>query len=102
MPSKHLRIDGGPHAHIPEVQLSNLFGGEIESGIRNQLFPEGKAGQVAAVVGEAICPVVAFKLFVRELRNSAKFFTCLGIGWSAEDHSVVENYCAQSQFALLS
>ena len=93
-------ILGCPHAGVPEVQLVELVWGEGESCVFRELLPELDAGEVAAVVGVAVGPVEGLKEVGGEAGDSRKMRLGRWVRGTAENHSVIEDNCAQTQFAL--
>ena len=58
LPGEHGGVLRGPHAGVPVIQLFDRRRARwLRSGIAEELLPEGKAGELALVVGVAIGPV---------------------------------------------
>ncbi len=56
-------------------------------------MPEGGAGEVAAVVGVAVSPVLPAERFFGEAGDGAHAGPGSGVGCTGEDHAVVEEDC---------
>jgi hypothetical protein len=55
--------------------------------------PEGLGVEVAAVVGVAVCPVLAMEDLFVEAGDGEHASPGGGVGWAGEDHSVVKEDC---------
>ncbi len=57
LPGEHGGVLRGPHARVPEVELVDGGGVEVELRIADDVLPELQAGELAFVVGVAVGPV---------------------------------------------
>ena len=100
LPGEGGGVFGGPHAGVPEIELVELLRGEGEAGVGGEFLPELEAGEVAAVVGVPVGPVEWLEDIGGEAGDAGEMGLGRGFRRTAENHSVVEDNRAQTQFAL--
>ena len=97
IPGKHLGVGGGPEPRIPQAELRDLFGRQVQFGVVGEFLPVFEAGVVAPVECVPVSPVMSFESLVIEAGNGFKLFMRIGLRWSAQYHSIVESNCSKCQ-----
>ena len=65
--------------------------------IADQILPELETGEFAFVIGMAVRPINRFELIVRKAGEAEHGVMRFGARLTGENHSIVEDDCAQSQ-----
>ena len=82
-----------PEVGVGGDELGELVGGEDDSCAGGGFVPVGFGGEIAAVVGVAVGPVLAVEDLFGEAGDGAHAGPGGGVGWRGEDHAVVEEDC---------
>ena len=92
-PGEHEWVEGGPLVDVGCDESGELLGCEDRVGGGGGVVPERFGGEVAPIVGVAMGPVATVELFFAEVGEGEHAGPGGGVGWSGEDHAVVEENC---------